>query len=96
MRRQDREISSEGMTRTKSCGMPSGLSTSSSAPETVRFRTVQSMAAPPKAILPAFSTLFRGVDLFSAIATVSTKGQSTFFSAASPCFTMSPVVKRML
>ena len=36
----------------KWCGMPSGLSTSSSAPEAVRFRTVQSMAAPPNEINP--------------------------------------------
>ena len=31
------------------------------------FRTVQSMTAPPKAIVPAFSTLVRGPDLFSSM-----------------------------
>lgn len=50
-------------------GMPRGLSTSSIAPADVRLRTVQSMAAPLKAMDPAFNARWRVMERFSFMAT---------------------------
>jgi len=49
-----------------------GLSTSSIAPADVRLRTVQSMAAPLKAMDPAFNVRWRIRERFSFMATQKT------------------------
>jgi hypothetical protein len=49
------------MTNENSVGMPATLATSSAAPVSERFRTVQSMAAPVNAIVPTFNTRCLGV-----------------------------------
>jgi hypothetical protein len=47
-------------------GMPTGEVTSSAAPVSERLRTVQSKAAPPNEILPAFKNRRRGAVLCSS------------------------------
>jgi hypothetical protein len=53
---------------------------------------VQEIAAPPKEMLPVFRTRVRNDSLFSSTLRLP---QSAFFSACSPCSTMSPSLKRI-
>jgi hypothetical protein len=50
------------ITSLNSLGIPSWLSTSSAAPVAEMLRTTQSIPAPSNAIVPLFSTRWRGLD----------------------------------
>ena len=61
---------SPGTTNANVSGMPTWLDTSSAAPVLDRLRTVQSMAPPPKSIVPAFNTRCRAACRVSTIISI--------------------------
>jgi len=62
---------SESIRSVKCSGMPTGEVTSSAAPVSDKFRTVQSMAPPPNCNLPDFNSVRRGAVLCSSTAWTS-------------------------
>jgi len=76
---------SESIRSVKFSGMPTGEVTSSAAPVSEKFRTVQSIAPPPNEIFPDFSSRRRGAVLCSSTAWTSAMSRLDFTANVVHC-----------